>query len=128
MDDGVYDRARLDLFAQTSQRSDLVVLGLPVESVLADGVVADGRGGHMTDELLLLKLVERESITALRVVVILLDIGYHAWSHHQLHVTGGGDLLVVLILRLKILSDYRSVGDDIRAEVIVHQGYQGRRE
>ena len=128
MDDGVYDRARLDLFAQTSQRSDLVVLRLPMESVLADGVVADGRGGHVTDELLLLKLVERETITALRVVIILLDIGNHTWSHHQLHVTGGGDLLVVLVLRLKILSDYRSMGDDIGTKVVVHQGYQSRRE
>ena len=128
LDERVDDSARLNLLAQSLQRTDLVVLRFPVEAVFADGVVADGRGSHVTDELLLLKLVEREAIACLRVVVVLLDIGNDAWSHHQLHVAGRRNLLVVLVFRLKLLSDHRSVRDDIGAEVEVHQGDESGRE
>ena len=128
MDEGVNDRAGFDLFAESFQRSYLVVLRLPVETVFADGVVANGGSGHMTDEFLLFKLIERESITTFCLVVILLDIGNHTRSNHQLHITRRSDLISVLVLRLEVLSDDVPVGDDIGTEIVVHQSNQCGRE
>ena len=97
-------------------------------TVLADGVIADSRGGHVTHQFLILELVERETISALVVVVVLLEIGYHTWSHHQLHITGRGDLPVVFVLRFKVLTHHRTMGDDIGTQIEVDQRNQSRRE
>ena len=82
----------------------------------------------MTDELLLLELVERKAIAGLRVVVVLLDIGDNTRSHHQLYVAGRSDLIIVLVFRLKVLSDDIPMGDDVGAKIVVDQSDEGGRE
>ena len=46
----------------------------------------------------------------------MLDVGYHASVHLQLHVFGRGILLLVLVHRLKVLSDDRAVRNHIGRE------------
>ena len=71
----------------------------------------------MVHEFLVLELVERESVAALQVVVVVLDIGDDALAHLQLHVFGGIVALLVLIERLEILLDDRTLGDDVGTQI-----------
>ena len=48
---------------------------------VGDGVVLNFHCGHMTDELLILKLVEAETVTSLHLVVVMLDVGDNAFAH-----------------------------------------------
>ena len=88
LDEGVDDLARLYLFSQALERTNLIVLRLPVVTGVADGVVANQRGRHVTDEFLVFKLIERKAVASLHAVVVLLEVGYDAWCHHQLHIVG----------------------------------------
>ena len=119
--------SRLDLFLQTFECTDLIVHRLPVVARVADRVVADGRGRHVAHQLLVLELVEREAIAGLRTVIVLLDIGYDAFAHHQLHIGGREILLSVLVFCLEIVLDDVSLGDDVSAQSIVDNGNQGCR-
>ena len=81
-------RARLNLLAQSLQRTNLVVQGLPVVSGIGDGVILNHIGRHVAHQFLVLEMVEREAIAAAGGVVVLLQIGNHIGSHLQLHITG----------------------------------------
>ena len=81
-------RARLNLLAQSLQRTNLVVQGLPMVSGIGDGVILTHIGRHMTHQFLVLEMVERETIAAAGGVVVLLQIGNHIGGHLQLHITG----------------------------------------
>ena len=76
----------------------------------------------MAYEFLVLELVETESVTPLRVVVVVLHIGNHALIYLQLYVFGRSILLLVLVHRLKVLAYYRAVRNHVGRECIA----QGR--
>ena len=76
----------------------------------------------MTYQLLVFELVQRETVTFLLVVVIVLYVGDNALTHLQLHVLGRGVLGAVFVFCLKVLSDYRTMGDDIGTEIIRQHG------
>ena len=72
----------------------------------------------MAYEFLLLELVEAESVTPLRVVVVVLHIGNYALIYLQLYVFGRSILLLVLVHRLEVLAYYRAVWNHVGREYI----------
>ena len=85
------------LLLHALQGAYLPVDGLPVVARVADGVVLDDIGIQLTHHLLVVKLIERKTVTRLADVVVLRDIRHYALVNHQLDVTGRRVLLVVLV-------------------------------
>lgn len=71
----------------------------------------------MAHEFLVLKLVERESVALLHVVVVVLYIDNDAFAYLQHHVLRGRVLLLVLIYRLEVLAYYGAVGYHFGTEI-----------
>ena len=71
----------------------------------------------MAHELLVLELVERESVAFLHVVVVVLDVGYDTVAHLQHHVLGRCVLPLVLVYRLEVLAYDGAVGYDLGIEI-----------
>ena len=94
---------------------------------VADCVILHNIGGGVENEFLFLKLVKRESVARLRLVVILGYIGDDTLAHLQLHVLCGCNLFVVLVKRLKVVAHNSSLGDDVGAEIEVECGDECRR-
>ena len=82
----------------------------------------------MTHQFLVLKLIQRETITCLGAVVVILYVGNDTWSHHQLHITGRSGTLGVLIFSLKVLTDHRTMRNHIGDEIEIHDSDECCRE
>ena len=74
------------MLAQAFQCTYFVIHRLPVIARVADGVVLNNAGGHVADELLVLELVERETVATFGQVVVLLNISDGSGAHLQLHI------------------------------------------
>ena len=92
-----------------------------MEFAVRDGVIANLCGGQVAHLLLVLKLVQTETITTFATVVVVLDVGNHTVTHLQLYVLCGGDTFFVLVHGLKILADDGTVRDDVGTEIVGHQ-------
>ena len=82
----------------------------------------------MTDEFLVFKLIERKAVASLHAVVVLLEVGYDAWGHHQLHIVGREGLLLVLIGIFEVHTHHVAVGDDVSTQIEIEDGDEGCRE
>ena len=124
----LYERVELhtagDMLFQSFQLADFPIAYIPMILGIGDGIVLDFHRCHVADKLLAFKLVQRESISTLAGIVIMLYVGDNTLSHLQLYVLCRGILLLVLVHRLKILPDDGAVRNDIGTEVIRKHGYE----
>ena len=107
-----------DVFLHTFQLAHLPVAQLPVVFAVGDRIILNLHRRKMAYEFFLLELVEAESVTPLRVVVVVLHIGNYALIYLQLYVFGRSILLLVLVHRLKVLAYYRAVWNHVGREYI----------
>ena len=124
---GIDNGTRFDLLAQALQRTYLIALSLPVVTAVADRIVADNRSRHVAHQLLVLELIERETVTRLGHIVVLLQIGNHTRLHHQLHVAGRKVTLLVLVLGLEIHLNLVALRNHIATQIKVNGSNQCRR-
>jgi len=125
--DGVHGLSTGDDFVLAFEITDHVVLELPSVGDTADGVVGDGAGGEVGDELLVLKLVEREAVAGLVEVLVALDVGYDVGLYGHLYVAGIIDPFLLDIPLLKVEAHHTALGDDVGAEPVGHEGYDSCR-
>ena len=94
---------------------------------IRDCVVLDFHGRHVADQLFVLKLVQTETIPTFHLVVVVLDVGNHTFSHLQLYILGRCILLLVLIHGFEILPDDGPLGDDVCSKQECHDRDEGCR-
>ena len=80
----------------------------------------------MTHQLLVLKLIQRETIACLGAVVVALDVGDDAWAHHQLHITGRSDTGGILVFGFEFLAGHSTVRNDTRDQNVINNSNQSR--
>lgn len=121
-DDRVFLGTAGDVLLESLQLALLPVAHTPVELGVGDGVILHLHSREVAHELLVLKLVEFEAVALLRVVVVVLDVGYHAFVHLQLHIVGRCVLGVVAVECLEILAYHRAVGYLVGPEIVGEGG------
>ena len=90
-------------------------------------VVGDAAGREVRHQLVVFKLVEREAVGRLVVVLVAFHVGNHPRVHLQLDVAHIIRLLLVLVHLFELQSRHTSRGDDLRAQHVSDQGDDGRR-
>ena len=76
------------MFLQSAHFAYLPVAYSPVIFGVADSVILRLHSCEVAYEFLVLKLVERESVAFLVVVVVVLNVGYHSTVYLQHYVVG----------------------------------------
>ena len=84
---------------------------------IADGVVLDFHCRQVANEFLAIELVQREAVTTLGIVIVVLNVGHRATSDLQHHIVGSRVELFILIERLKVLFDNIAVGNNVATEI-----------
>lgn len=106
-----------DIFPHAFHLTDFPVCCFPMVFGVCECVVLDAGCCHVGDKLFVLKLVKAEAESGLVDVVVMLYVRDDTFVHLQLHIVGGGVLLVVLVHGLEILPHDISFRYDIRSEI-----------
>ena len=126
-DDGqrrVLARAGADLLFHVDEIAYHIIDHCP----FVERVVLDGLGGQPRDQLLILEMLERETVAHVRAGIVAVEIGDHARLDLQLGIAYIVYLLVLDVLVLEVDTDLVGGRDDERVQDEGHARDDGRRD
>ena len=114
---GVESVSALEFLAHSLQCSDVIVSERPGEAALGEGIIFNALRRQVGHEFLVLELVEREAVAALRDVVEVGDICHDARIHLHLDIIDGSDFSAFSdVAVLEVDARDVALGNDVGAE------------